>query len=125
MGDQSMNANRIRLVLGFDIHEGKLSEFEAIAKQMVAASEKEPGTICYSFVLSADRMHCRLVEGYSDIAAITAHFKGAAVQQFVPQLLKVANLTVMDFYGDPGPEVTAMAAPFHATVFKAFHGFDR
>ena len=120
-----MSTKRIRLLVGLDIHEGKFSEFEAIAKQMVAVSEREPGTLAYHFVLSADRKRCRLVEGYTDIAAITAHFQGPAVQQFVPQLLKVASPTLMEFYGDPGPEVTAMAAAFNAAIFAGFEGFDR
>ena len=120
-----MSTNRIRLLVGLEIHEGKFSEFEAIAKQMVAVSEKEPGTLAYNFVLSGDRKHCRLLEGYSDAAALTAHFHGPAVQQFVPQLLKVANLTLMEFYGDPGPEATAMAKPFNPAIFTEFEGFDR
>ena len=120
-----MSTSRIRLLLGLDIHDGKFSEFEAIAKQMVAVTEKEPGALGYSFLLSADRKHCRLVEGYSDAAAITAHFKGRAVQEFVPQLLKASTLTLMEIYGDPGPEVTAMAAALKPAMFTAWHGFDR
>ena len=120
-----MSTNRIRLLVAFEIHDGKFSEFEAIAKQMVAVSEKEPGTIAYNFVLSADRKHCRLVEGYRDAAAVTAHFHGPAVQQFVPQLTRVSNVALMEFYGDPGPEVTAMAKPFNAAIFTEFEGFDR
>ena len=60
-----MATNRIRLTVDFEIHEGKFSEFEAVAKQMVAVSEQEPGTLAYHFVLSADRKRCRLVEGYT------------------------------------------------------------
>lgn len=120
-----MSTERIRLLVGLDIHAGKFSEFEAIVRQMVAVSEKEAGTLAYHFVLSADRKQCRLVEGYTEVAAITAHFQGAAVQQFVPQLLKVASATLMEFYGDPGPVVTAMAAQFNAPIFQAFEGFDR
>jgi quinol monooxygenase YgiN len=120
-----MSTKRIRLLLGLDIHDGKFSEFEALAKQMVAVSEKEPGTITYNFVVSADRKRCRLTEGYADIAAISEHFRGPAVQQFVPELLKIASVTVMEFHGDPGPEVSDMAAPFNPSVFAAFHGFDR
>jgi quinol monooxygenase YgiN len=120
-----MSTNRIRLLVAFDIHEGKLFEFEAIAKQMIAVSEKEPGTIAYNFLLSADRKRARLLEGYRDVAAVTAHFQGPAVQQFVPQLIQVATPTLMEFYGDPGPEVTAMAKSFNAVIFMEFEGFDR
>lgn len=120
-----MSTSRIRLLLGMDIHDGKFSEFEAIARQMVAVTEKEPGALGYSFLLSADRKHCRLVEGYSDVSAITAHFKGPAVQQFVPQLLKVVTLFLVEIYGDPGPEVTAMVAALKPALFTTWHGFDR
>ena len=120
-----MSTNRIRVLVDININEGKLADFEPIALQMVAVSENEPGTLAYHFLLSADRTRCRLVEGYTDIAAITAHFKGPAVQQFVPQLLKVASPVLMEIYGDPGPEVTVMAAAFNAVVFTAWHGFDR
>jgi quinol monooxygenase YgiN len=120
-----MSTSRIRLLVDIDIHDRKFSDFEAIALQMVAVSEKEPGTLCYNFLLSADRKHCRLVEGYTDVSAITAHFKGPAVQQFVPQLLKVASPVLMEIYGDPGPEVTAMAAAFNAVILTGWHGFDR
>jgi len=120
-----MNTDRIRVLVDININEGKLADFESIALQMVAVSEKEPGTLAYHFLLSADRTRCRLLEGYSDVAAITAHFKGPAVQQFVPQLMKVANPVLMEIYGDPGPEVTTMAAAFNAVVFTSWRGFDR
>ena len=87
-----MSAARIRLLVDLSIHEGKFAEFEALAKQMAAVSEREPGTLGYHFVLSADRTRCRLVEGYADVAAITAHFEGPAVQQFVPPLVQAPAL---------------------------------
>jgi len=117
--------NRVRLLVDIDIHDGKFAEFEAIARQMVAVSEKEPGTLGYHFLLSADRKRCRLVEGYTDVAAITAHFNGPAVQQHVPQMVQVATPVRMEIYGDPGPEISAMAGAFGAEIFTAWEGFDR
>ncbi len=119
-----MSTSRIRLLVDINIHDGKFAEFEAIAKQMVAVSEKEPGTLAYHFVLSADRKRCRLVEGYTNAAAITSHFNGPAVQQFVPQMMQVATPTRMEIYGDPGPQVSAMATAFGAEVFTSWEGFD-
>jgi quinol monooxygenase YgiN len=120
-----MSTDRIRLLVDFEIHEGKLAEFEAIAQQMVSVSEQEPGTLAYHFVLSADRKRCRLVEGYTDMAAIAAHFDGPAVTQYVPELIMVATPVRMEVYGYPGPHVTALAAAFGAEVFTAWQGFDR
>jgi quinol monooxygenase YgiN len=120
-----MSTSRIHILLAMDIHDGKFSEFDAIANQMVAVTDKEPGALGYSFFLSSDRKHCRLVEGYRDVSAITAHYKGAAVQQFVPKMLKLVTLVLIEIYGDPGPEVTAMAAALKPAVFTAWHGFYR
>ena len=120
-----MSTSRIRLVVELNIHEGKFAEFQTLAKKMVAASEKEPGTLSYHFVLSADRKRCRLVEGYTDAAAITAHFAGPAVQELVPQMIQVSTPVRMEIYGDPGPEVASIAASFGAEVFTAGEGFDR
>jgi len=120
-----MSTSRIRLLVDIDIHEGKFAEFEAIVKKIVTVSEQEPGTLAYHFVLSADRKRCRLVEGYADAAAITAHFARPAVQQLVPQMVQVATPTRMEIYGDPGPQVASMAAAFGAEIFTAWEGFDR
>lgn len=120
-----MSMGRIRLLVELEVHEGKEAEFEAIAQQMVAVSEQEDGTLAYHFLLSADRKRCRLVEGYTDIAAVTAHFDGPAVTQFVPQLIQVSTPVRMEVYGYPGPRVTALAAAFGAEVFTSWQGFDR
>lgn len=120
-----MSTGRIRLLVELEVHEGKEAEFEAVAQQMVAVSEQEPGTLAYHFLLSADRKRCRLVEGYADIAAVATHFDGPAVTQFVPELVQVATPIRMEVYGYPGPHVTALAAAFGAEVFTAWQGFDR
>ena len=120
-----MSTSRIRLLVDIDIHDGKTAEFEAIARQMALVSEREPGTLGYHFVLSADRTRCRLVEGYVDQAVIEAHFDGPAVQQLVPQMVQVATPVRMEIYGDPGPKVAAMAAGMGGVIYSAWVGFDR
>lgn len=120
-----MSTNRIRLLVDIDIHDGKFAEFEAIVREMAAASAREPGTIAYHFVLDADRKRCRLIEGYTDQAAIAAHFDGPAVQEWLPKMTQVATPKRLEIYGDPGPKVTAMAAAIGATLYSDWQGFDR
>ena len=121
-----MSTTRIRMVVDLDIYDGKLDELQAIAKQMVAEYEKEPGTLAYHFVLSADRTRCRLIQGYADQAAITAHWiDGPAVHQNILQFHQVALPTRVEVYGDPGPKVAAMAADFGVEIFTSWEGFDR
>jgi quinol monooxygenase YgiN len=120
-----MATGRIGLLVDLEVHDGKFGEFEAIAKEMLSVSEQETGTLNYKFHLSADRKQSRLVEGYSDQAAVTAHFKGRAVQWLVPQLIQVCSPKRMEFYGDPGSEVAAMATAFGAELFIPWEGFER
>ena len=120
-----MGTQRVRLLVELTIHEGRLAEVETIAQQMVEVSRQEPGTLGYHFLLSADRTRCRLLEGYTDAAAIQAHFNGPAVQEFVPKLLQVASVNRMEVYGDPGPQVSGMVAGFGAEIFCSWQGFDR
>ena len=121
-----MSTTCIRIVVDFDIYDGKFAEFEAIAKQIVAECEQEPGTLGYHFVLSADRKRCRLVQGFADQAAVTEHWiHGRSVHQNIFQFNQVALPTRVEIYGDPGPKVAALAAAFGAEIFTSWIGFDR
>ena len=70
-----MNSNRIRLLLGLDKRDGKFTEFETMAQEMVALTMKEDGTLIYEFPLGADQKRCRLIETYNHAHAIAEHFK--------------------------------------------------
>ena len=120
-----MNTQMVGLNVGLAIHSGKLDAFETTARAMAEASEKEPGTLAYDFYLSVDGTKCRLVERYVDANAVLAHFKGPAVQQFVPKLLESSSISSFEVYGDPGPEVTKMVAAFKAEIFLPRHGVSR
>src|ERR1035438_4831832 len=103
-----MSKGMVRLAVDLTINEGKLDEFEGIARTMIAGSQKEPGTLAYDFFLSHDRQRCRLIESYVNADSVLAHFKGPVVQELVPKLLGTASLTGFEVYGDPGPEATQM-----------------
>ena len=78
--------------------------------------------------LRDDRRHragARLVETYVDAAAVEAHFMGSVVQQMVPKLAAVCAVDGFEFYGDPGPKVSAMAAGFGAQFYKYWMGIGR
>jgi len=83
-------------VLGLDIQDGKFAEFQSIAQEMVAVTMKQAGTLTYELILDADQKRCGLIETYNNVPAFAEYFKGAAVQQFLPQLLQVASLTALE-----------------------------
>jgi quinol monooxygenase YgiN len=120
-----MARQTVYLAVDFTINEGKRDAFEAIAQEMVAGSQKESGTLGYEWFLSADGKRSRLIETYTDAAAVLAHFNGPVVQQLVPRILGSANVAGFEVYGDPGPKVREMLAGFGAEIFDFQRGLDR
>jgi quinol monooxygenase YgiN len=102
-----------------------MSAFKRIASEMTEGTGPEPGTTGYEWFVSADGMQFRLVETYVDAAAVEAHFMGSVVQQMVPKLAAVCAVDGFEFYGDPGPKVSAMAAGFGAQFYKYWMGIGR
>ena len=92
---------------------------------MTAASNAEPGTIGYQWFFSADHRQCRLLEIYTDSAAVLAHFQGPAVTELVPQLMPLCQIDRFEIYGDPGPHLTSMATGFGPQFFSYWAGLSR
>lgn len=115
----------VRLTVSMTVKEGQQETFKRVAQDMTEGSKSEPGTLGYEWFTSGDGKSVRLVETYVDIQAVEAHFTGPVVQQGVPRLAAVCTVNAMEFYGDPGPKVTAMAAGFGAVVFHYTLGIDR
>jgi quinol monooxygenase YgiN len=117
--------DKVHFVVSLAIHEGKLDQFESIAKTMIAGTLKEPGALVYDFFLSADRKRCRLLETYADANATLAHCTGPVVQGLVPKMLETSSITGFEVYGDPGAEATKILAGVGAEVFPLWHALGR
>jgi quinol monooxygenase YgiN len=115
----------VHFVVDLAIHEGKVDQFESIAKTMIAGTLKEPGALVYDFFLSADRKRCRLLETYADANAVLAHLTGPVVQQLVPKILETSSLSSFEVYGDPGAEAAKMLAGVGAEIFPLWHALGR
>jgi len=118
-------SKQVYLIVSLTIHEGKLDAFQAIAREMVEATKKEPGALGYEWYLSGDGKRCELIETYADANAVVAHFAGPAVQVGVPKMLAVADVSSFDVYGDPGPKAREILAGFGAEIFSYWHGLGR
>jgi quinol monooxygenase YgiN len=115
----------VRLTVSFTVNEGQSAAFHEIATWMTEASNKEPGTLGYEWFADLDGKHFRLVETYSDAAAVEAHFAGPAVQELVPKIVTVSQVGTFEFYGDPGPIVVEIAKGMGAVFFAYKFGLDR
>jgi quinol monooxygenase YgiN len=123
--DRCMVKQVIRLSVHLSVKEGKLEEFKSIAKAMTTGSQAEPGTLGYEWFAAGDGKRFRLLETYSDSAAVEAHFMGPVVQQSVPKLAALCTVDAFEIYGDPGPMVAGMAGGFGAVVFQYWLGLNR
>jgi quinol monooxygenase YgiN len=115
----------VRLTVSLAVTEGHLERFKSIAHSMTAVSVEEPGTLGYEWFSSPDEKNYRIVETYADSSAIEAHFMGAAVQQWVPQIAEHCKVTAFEIYGDPGAKVAEMASAFGAVGFQYWLGINR
>lgn len=115
----------VRLTVVFVVNEGQIDAFKAIALEMTEGAQAEPGTLGYEWFVSNDGQRFTLLETYADIAAIEAHFLGPVVQQLVPKIGAVSSIDGFEFFGDPGPKVSALAAKSGASFHQYSLGIDR
>ena len=115
----------VRVTVDLTVNEGKLDAFLSIAETMTAGCRTEPGTLGYDWFSSSDKKRFRLVETYVNADAVLAHFTGTVVTQLVPNLAAVCSIDGIEVYGDPGKQVTDLAAGFGAEIFHYQMGFSR
>jgi quinol monooxygenase YgiN len=102
---------------------GKLDDFKAVARDLIANTEPEPGTFDYEYNLNADDTVCHIFERYRDSAAMIKHVEG--FHAFAERFLKSCRPTSFSVYGNPSEEAKAMLADLHPTYFKMLGGFSR
>jgi len=120
-----MNKPGVYFIVDFAIAAGKTGEFQAIADDMVALTQTEPGALAYEFYIDASQQQSRLIEVYSDSDAALAHCQGRVVQELVPKLLGVSSLTGFSVYGDLSPETADVLTDGGAQLFETWRGFNR
>jgi hypothetical protein len=111
-----MNGMSIYLRVEVRAHEGQQAEFEAVAKQLVAGTADEPGTLSYRVFSDAPGSYT-FIEEYADAAASAAHNKAA--RDLLGRLGSVAEIVSLTIYGGEadGGEQMAAAVPT-ATVHR-------
>jgi quinol monooxygenase YgiN len=120
-----MAKQTVRFVVDVSIREGKLDEFESIARSMIAITQNESGARDYDWYFSTDHRRCRILETYVDGDAVLAHMRGNAVQVLIPKMLEISDITRFEVYGDPGPTAARMLADVGAEMFDIWDGISR
>ena len=120
-----MAAQKVRLLVEMTIHDGRFDAFDSIAREMTAGSRSEAGTLDYEWYLSADRRRCRLVETYTDSAALAAHFAGPVVQQLLPRIAAHCTVDRIEAYGNLDQDIAATLTNSGREIFAAWQGLNR
>jgi quinol monooxygenase YgiN len=119
-----MAKTTVRFVVSLAIKDGQFEAFDAVAKEMIALTQMEPGTLAYDWYMSPDKTQCRLYESYVDGNAALAHMAGKVVQELVPKLLGPAAITGFEVYGDAGA-ATGMLTGAGAVLFPYWQAIGR
>jgi len=110
--------------LQMSVREGRLNDARDLMREMVAATEQEPGTQGYEWFLSGDGRTCHINERYADSAAVMAHL-GNFGSKFAERFLACFEPTSLSVYGEPSAEARAALDGFGATYLGWLGGFKR
>ena len=89
---------------------------------MEVVKAKDPGTLRYECFVSEDGKELTFLETYADSEAVLAH--GANVADAVGELTGVAEITSLELFGDPSPQVRSALAPMGAKLYPFVNGLE-
>jgi len=115
--------NDIYSMYHLSIDPSDFEVFEALVKELVTATSKEPGTTIYEYVVNADRTVVHIVERYQ-VEGLLPHVE----QTFAPyaeQFLNLAKIEKLYVYGNTTPEIRNKLDGFGAEYLTPVAGFAR
>lgn len=115
--------NQIHWLLEVAILPGQLDNFRAVARDLIASTQNEPGTLAYEWNFNADSTACHIYERYRDSAAVMAHIVNFA--PFAERFLQACQPVRFDIYGSPSDDVKAALADFQPVYYSHLGGFSR
>lgn len=108
-----------------EIKDGEYETFEALMKEMVAATEaNEPGALDYEWSVSEDKKTCHILERYEDSAATMVHM-GNFGKNFGRRFMAVLKPRSVTLYGNPSEEVVKALGAMSPVVMTPVGGFSR
>jgi quinol monooxygenase YgiN len=116
-------SEQLSWLLEVTILPGKLADFRAVAKDLIANTQPEPGTLDYEWHLSPDNTTCHIVERYRDSAAMIQHVEGFG--NFAARFLASCRPTRFSVYGDLSAEAKTALADLGPVYFSGLGGFSR
>jgi quinol monooxygenase YgiN len=116
-------SENISWILQVAIHPGKLDDFRSVAKDLIAKTESEPGTLGYEWNLSEDGTICHIFERYQNADALVTHVESFGA--FAKRFMEACHPTRFHVYGTPNEAVKAALADLNPVYFSPLGGFSR
>ena len=117
-------SSKAQFILEFTIQQGQQNSFKEQLKEIVPFIEAlEPDALVYEFYFNSDESKCYVMEQYADSNAFLTHL--ANVNDRLQNLLKIASITRLEFFGPLSPEAHVVAESFGASFYTYFNGFSR
>ena len=107
----------------FEVAEGKLEQFRAIAERCVEQTQSEPKCLYYGFSFNGKVAHCR--EGYLDAEGALAHLDN--IGPLLGEALTIAKLVRLEVHGaeEELAKLRAPMAKLQPEFFVLEYGFRR
>jgi quinol monooxygenase YgiN len=91
-----MATTLINPLVRFEIKEGKIEEFRAIASELAAATRQEPGCLRYEFNVSNDNPHIVwCVESWQNSEVLQTHLASEHVKKATALIPDVAEYQII------------------------------
>jgi len=116
-------SENISWILEVAIHPGRLEDFRSVAKDLIAKTESETGTLGYEWNLSEDGTACHICERYQNSDALVAHVRSFG--NFAERFMQACRPTRFHVYGTPNEDAKAALTDFHPVYFSSLGGFNR
>ncbi|HEV3272212.1 MAG TPA: antibiotic biosynthesis monooxygenase [Candidatus Methylacidiphilales bacterium] len=116
-------SEEISWLLEVDILPGQLENFRAVARDLIASTQSEPGTLAYEWNLSEDQTVCHIYERYKNSDAVLTHVRGFGA--FAERFMQACRPTRFHIYGTPNDDAKATLADFSPLYFSPLGGFHR
>jgi len=97
--------------------------FKVLAEKIVAATQVEPDTLTYDYLVSDDRRSVHIIERYR-MAGVLPHVE-QTFSPFAAEFLSLARIEALYVYGEPTSEIRTKLDGFGAVYLAPFAGVTR
>ncbi len=114
--------NKIQLIARFKLHEGKVQDFKAVAKEcLIVIKEKDKGVMHYDWFFDEKETECVVVELYKDSAAVLDHV--GLIGELLGKAMAMSDFSG-EVYGNASDALKGALAGLNIKMYKYFQGLS-